>query len=239
MDILDSKLVSIVIPSYNEEKYIQKTLHSISKQTFTGKLKVIIADGNSTDKTIEKISWCSKTYTNLDIELVEGGKVARGRNNGADKVKTPYILFMDADSILIEHNILELALKYRDFFSIISCKQKSINNNWKSKLIWKIFNTTRDLMPTTFCTGCFFFISKEKFEELGKFDETLQNSEDFWLSKNIDKNKFLILDKFIGQDDRRFKKFGYLSFLKILFMNYIYKNDKEWFIQDVGYWKPY
>lgn len=42
---------SIVIPCYNEEKYIAKTLKSISKQDFTGTYEVIVVDNNSTDRT--------------------------------------------------------------------------------------------------------------------------------------------------------------------------------------------
>jgi len=44
--------ITVVIPSYNEESYIYETLHSISKQSgFKKKIRVIIADANSTDKT--------------------------------------------------------------------------------------------------------------------------------------------------------------------------------------------
>ena len=95
MDI--SSKITIVIPSYNEEFYIYNTLWSISKQKFDGRLKVIIADGNSTDRTLEMISKALQYFKNLDIEITEGGLVGVARNNGAKLVNTPYILFIDAD----------------------------------------------------------------------------------------------------------------------------------------------
>ncbi len=124
-------------------------------------------------------------------------------------------------------------------FDIIGCKQKSTVSSWKAELTWNLFEIIRKVMPETFCTGCYFFISKKKFDELGMFDETLNNSEDFWLSRNIPKSKFKILDKYIGQDDRRFKKMGNLSFLKNIILTYLNKNNIEWFRNDVGYWKSY
>jgi glycosyltransferase involved in cell wall biosynthesis len=237
MDI--SNKITIVIPSYNEEFYIYSTLWSISKQKFDGKLKVIIADGNSTDRTLERISRASQDFKNLDIEITEGGMVGVARNNGAQLVNTPYILFVDADSVLIEKDILTETLKYSEAYDIITCKQKSTVSGFKSKLTWDIFNFVRKIMPETFCTGCYFFISKEKFDELGGFDETLNNSEDFWLSRKVSKKYFKILNRYIGQDDRRFKKMGYLNFLKIVILNYWYRNDIRWFKKDVGYWEPY
>jgi hypothetical protein len=84
---------------------------------------------------------------------------------------------------------------------------------------------------------CYFFISKQKFNELGGFDETLNNSEDFWLSRKVSKSRFKILDKYVGQDDRRFKKMGNLSFLKNIILTYLNKNNINWFRNDVGYWK--
>ena len=232
------KLITIVIPSYNEEDYIYNTLWRISRQKFDGKIRVLIADNNSTDNTLERVSKASEDFNNLQIELIQGGKVGFARNNGANNVTTPFILFMDADSLLQGENVFVEVEKYLNKYDIISVKQKSVvRNDFKSVLTYKILDWIRKIMPITFCTGCFFLISKSKFNQLGGFDETLQNSEDFWLSKQVPKSKFKILNEYIGQDNRRFIKFGYWNFLKINILNYInYKNIK-WFKKDVGYWK--
>ena len=232
-----TQLITIVIPSYNEERYIYNTLWKISRQRFIGSLEVIIADGNSTDGTLKFIKKASEDFKNLSIKVIKGGKVGYGRNQGAKIVTTPYILFMDADSILIEQDILMESLKYLETHEIISVKQKSITpEDRKSTYTYKILDWIRKIMPITFCTGCFFLISKKKFDELGGFDETLQNSEDFWLSKKVKTSKFKILDKHIGQDNRRFLKIGYWGFLKLNILNYINFWNIKWFKQDVGYW---
>ena len=233
-------LITIVIPCYNEELYIYNTLWKISRQKFEGILRVLIADGNSTDKTLEYISKASEDFPNLQIEVVQGGKVGFARNNGASHVTTPFILFMDADSLLQGETVFVEVEKYLNRYDIISLKQKSISHDDK-KSVWtyKILDWIRQIMPITFCTGCFFLISKSKFNKLGGFDETLQNSEDFWLSKQIPKSKFKILNQYIGQDNRRFLKFGYWNFIKINLLNYINFWNIKWFKKDVGYWNPY
>jgi glycosyltransferase involved in cell wall biosynthesis len=231
-------LITIVIPSYNEENYIYNTLWRISRQKFDGKIRVLIADNNSTDNTLERVSKSSEDFNNLQIELIQGGKVGNARNNGAKLVTTPFILFMDADSLLQGENVFVEVEKYLNKYEIISLKQKSVvRNDFKSVLTYKILDWIRMIMPITFCTGCFFLISKSKFNQLGGFDETLQNSEDFWLSKQIPKSKFKILNEYIGQDNRRFLKFGYWNFLKINILNYLNFWNIKWFKKDVGYWK--
>jgi glycosyltransferase involved in cell wall biosynthesis len=232
-----SELFTVVIPSYNEERYIYNTLWYLSRQNLHTKIRVIICDANSTDKTLEHISKANNDFENLEIEIRTGGSVAYGRNKGAELVRTPFILFLDADSVLLDSDTISETLNNAFDFDIIGCKQKSTVKGIKHWLTWKVFEIIRKIMSPTFCTGCYFFISKHKFYELGGFDETIQNSEDFWLSKQIPRSRFKILDKYIGQDDRRFKKMGNLSFIKNIILTYSNKNNIDWFRNDVGYWK--
>jgi glycosyltransferase involved in cell wall biosynthesis len=234
-----SELFTVVIPSYNEERYIYNTLWYLSRQELSTKIRVIICDADSTDKTIEHISKADNDFENLEIEIRTGGNVSYGRNKGAELTETPFVLFLDADSVLLDKNTISETLKHAFDYDIIGCKQNTTSSDIRSWLTWTLFEIIRKVMPETFCTGCYFFISKQKFNELGGFEETLNNSEDFWLSRQVPKSKFKILDKFIGQDDRRFKKMGYLKFLKIVLLNYWNKNNINWFKKDVGYWEEY
>jgi glycosyltransferase involved in cell wall biosynthesis len=234
-----SELFTVVIPSYNEERYIYNTLWYLSRQNLKTKIRVIICDANSTDKTLEHISKADNDFENLEIEIRTGGSVAYGRNKGAELVNTPFILFLDADSVLLNPDTISETLQNAFEYDIIGCRQKSTVGGLQSWLTWRVFEFIRNVMPETFCTGCYFFISKQKFNELGGFDETLNNSEDFWLSRKVSKSRFKILDKYVGQDDRRFKKMGYFKFLKIVLLNYWNKNNIIWFKKDVGYWEEY
>jgi hypothetical protein len=70
----------------------------------------------------------------------------------------------------------------------------------------------------------------------GMFDETLNHSEDYCLSKKYNPKKFKIHSHYIGQDDRRFKKMGYLGMLKLVILNYIHRDNPDHYRKDVNYW---
>jgi glycosyltransferase involved in cell wall biosynthesis len=232
------KKLTIVIPCKNEEAYIGNAIYSISKQLNSENLRVIIADANSTDNTRNIIELCKKRYTHLNIEVIDGGTVSVGRNRGAALVKTPYVLFIDADTELIEPDILIEASANLPKYKLITCKTVSAVNLLKTKLMFKSFNFLRKyLMRESFCTGVFFLTSLEDFNRYGKFDETVTNSEDYLLSKMYSLKTFKILNRSVTQDDRRFKQMGYGKFLMLLISNYFNKNKINHFRKNINYWK--
>ncbi len=92
-------MLSIIIPTLNEEKYLPLLLESIKGQNFKGEYEVIVADADSKDKTIE----IAKNY---GCKIIPGGLPARGRNEGAKIAKGNIFLFMDADNIFLPENFL-------------------------------------------------------------------------------------------------------------------------------------
>lgn len=233
--------LTIVIPTYNEEKYIERTIMSIAKQNNVKGLRVIVSDGFSTDRTREIVSDLSNILKDiLTIDLIDGGRVATGRNNGAKLVNTKYILFLDGDSPLLDPNNLtyNLNLMNTKRLHLLTCKVKSVGKDIRTSIGFTLFNLTNILISlrTPFAVGGYFMTKTHKFMEYGMFDETLNNSEDYHLSKQYNPKKFHISKMKYGQDDRRFKKMGYIGMLKLIILNYIHRDNIEWFKQDVGYW---
>lgn len=87
-------LVSVIIPAYNEEKYIAETIQSILGQSFT-EFEVIIVDDGSTDKTYKIAS--SFTDSRLQVYQQENGGPAKARNEALVKARGSYIALQDAD----------------------------------------------------------------------------------------------------------------------------------------------
>jgi len=231
-------LVTIVIPCKNEERYIYNTLARISNQMNSEGVRIIIADANSTDNTLSEISRAKKELK-LKIKVIEGGPVSFARNAGAKLVKTPYVVFIDADTTLLDSTILMLSL-----FSckemggkLATCRTKSTSNDIRSKLLFKVFCfIQKHLLKEPFSTGAYFFTEVKEFKKLGGFDEQVLQSEDYLLSKKYKKSEFTILNLHIGQDDRRFKQIGYLGFLKLILHNFINRNNPDYFKQPTNYW---
>ncbi len=107
------KLVSIIIPAYNAQKYIEATIQSVLKQTYTNWNLIIINDG-STDDT-EKIIKSNFTDNRITYIYQENGGVSKARNNGIENAKGEYIAFLDADDFWLPENLGE--------------KVKVLNNN--------------------------------------------------------------------------------------------------------------
>lgn len=233
--------VTIVIPSYNEVNYIDSTLTSIISQYGIVGTRVIIADAKSTDGTRELIKSLKDYYEpTIKIDIISGGKVAYGRNQGAMKCNTPYILFMDADTILqsksqIKDTLIQMEENQLD---LLTCNVKCINGDWKCNLVFKIFNRINHVMKrkVPFALGTYFLTTRRAFFDNDGFDETLEHSEDYHLSKKYNPNKFQISKHFVGQDNRRFIKMGYWGMIKLVVSNYRNRNNIEHFKKDVGYW---
>jgi glycosyltransferase involved in cell wall biosynthesis len=234
--------ITIVIPCRNEFNYIGKTIHHINGQYGINGTRVIIADANSDDGTTEFIDFMIDLYKDtLKIERIKGGRVAYGRNKGASMVKTPYILFLDADTVLINDGVINNTMyeMHWNKLDLMTCRVISVGNDIRTTITFWIFNLINKIISkkTPFAVGTYFLTTKKKFDELGGFDESLDNSEDYWLSKQYDPSKFRIAKYYIGQDDRRFKKMGYFGMIKLIVSGYLNRNNIEFFKKDIGYWK--
>lgn len=98
-------LLSIIIPNYNCEKYIEECLESCYKQNVSlNSYEVICVDDGSSDKSRRIIRKYSERYNNFRCFFQERGGVSKARNVGIENARGEYIWFIDADDF-IESNI--------------------------------------------------------------------------------------------------------------------------------------
>lgn len=98
----EQPLVSVVIPMYNAEKYIEETLNSVFNQTYKN-YEVIVVNDYSKDKSLEIVKEIQKKHPNLTIINNEKNlNVAESRNIGIKNAKGSWIAFLDADDKWVE-----------------------------------------------------------------------------------------------------------------------------------------
>jgi glycosyltransferase involved in cell wall biosynthesis len=91
-------LVSVVIPAYNGAAFIERTLKSVSSQTYRN-LEIIVVNDGSTDNTPDVVTACAATEPRLSMVTIPNGGVARARNHGISIAKGELIAFVDADDL--------------------------------------------------------------------------------------------------------------------------------------------
>jgi glycosyltransferase involved in cell wall biosynthesis len=236
-----SQQLTIVIPTFNEEKYIARTLHSIASQSKTTGVKIIIADAKSTDNT-RNIIQSSNSELGLNLKIIDGGLPAVGRNAGAKLATTPYILFLDADvTFTNRYTIIDA------FDEISTNKYEMIGTSPVYKGEWDIrafimFGLNKYITwflskTEPFAIGGFTMVNRQSFINLGGYDEQATQSEDWLLSKKILPNRFKLIPSLITQDNRRFKRYGYWNMIKLLYNNWKNRNNINYFYKDQGYFK--
>jgi glycosyltransferase involved in cell wall biosynthesis len=233
-------LVTIVVPCKNEENYIQHLLSDLSAQENIDNVRIIIADA-STDSTREVIRQYGNLYS-LNYEIIDGGPVSLAKNNGADLVETPYILFIDADVRFFSRTVLKDTMNQmiNQDLDLIGLSIKCYDNDRVARVGFMCFNIINRIMSRfiPFAVGAYFLTKTSKFRELGGFPNKYDTSEDFFLSKMYDPSKFRIAKHYFGQDSRRFKKMGYFGMAWYLIKNFWNRNnEKFWKDRDYSnYW---
>ena len=91
-----SKKVSVIIPAYNQEKYLSEALNSACNQTYMN-VEVIVVNDGSSDGTEALVREASKKYRNLIYIYQENQGLASTRNNGIKASSGDYLAFLDSD----------------------------------------------------------------------------------------------------------------------------------------------
>lgn len=202
-------MLSIIIPTLNEEKYLPRLLESIKKQSFRD-YEIIVADAGSQDRTVE----IAKSY---GCKVVSGGLPAKGRNQGAAATSGDLFLFLDGE-VLLPDNFLDLILaefKARNL-DLAGCCHEPIGTSWVPRFVPTnfLYNLLYN-WPIKFLEDVFPFASslilvkRGIHEKLGGFDEDVRIGEDHnYVRRGMKIGKFGILRSaklplFLRRDEKK------------------------------------
>lgn len=104
--MITEEKISIIIPVYNVEKYLEKCLKSIINQTYRN-LQIILIDDGSTDASPEICDVFAACDERISVRHKQNGGISAARNDGLNLVQGKYVIFVDSDDY-IENNMIEL-----------------------------------------------------------------------------------------------------------------------------------
>lgn len=205
-------ILSIIIPTYNEEEYLPVLLESIKQQDFSD-YEIIVADADSKDNTV-------KIAEEYGCIVVEGGMPAVGRNNGAKVAKGDYLLFLDSDLKLTEDYLAKVIYEFKmELLGIAITQMKPLSKKTEDKLLHDLANlfmiSVEKIKPHG--AGCYGIIAKrELHERCGGFNEELTFGEDTeYIERLAKKERFKVLrNAKIGVSTRRLEEEGLATLAK-------------------------
>lgn len=209
-------MLSIIIPTLNEENYLPGLLASINERDFKD-YEIIIADAGSKDSTLE----IARHY---GCVVVSGGLPATGRNIGAKAAKGDVLLFLDADTMLPESflgkSMVEFTLRKLDIatFCLSHFPGGFISYLFIDVLYDHLIILMEKIKPYS-AVGI--MVKKELFEKLHGYNESIRLTEDYDLGRRAIKyGKYGVLRSGkILSSDRRFRKDGWVNTCAKYFLN--------------------
>lgn len=228
--------VTVIVTTRNEEEHIAACLDSVKKQVYPQeKIEVIVVDNNSTDGT----KAIASRFT--DRVLNTGPERSAQRNLGFASSSGKYVLYLDADMILSEEVISKCVEKCESEALIALYIPERI----VGKGYWiKVRNFERSFYNAT-CIDCVRFVRRDKFLEIGGFDENLTGPEDWDFDRRIGKiGKVGLLKAPIYHNESGFTLTRYLrkkQYYAKSFDLYIEKWGKDDMIikKQLGFWYRY
>jgi glycosyltransferase involved in cell wall biosynthesis len=179
--------ISVIIPAYNAEKTIQKTIESVLAQTFSD-FEIIVVNPNSSDSTLQIISQIQDSR--LQVFNYPQANVAINRNRGFSHATGEFITFLDADDLWISDKL------EAQYTALIQNPQAAVAYSWTdcidesgnflrkcSYVNWSGDVYLQLLLDDFIGNGSNVMMRRDAFLAVGGFNELLTNAEDtdMWL----------------------------------------------------------
>lgn len=200
--------------------------------------KVFLADAGSTDGTPE----IARSYGEwLDLEVIPGGLPAVGRNNGARRARTAYVLFIDADIELADPTLVRRSvelMKKRGLHCLTTNIACPTGTFW-DRALYAGNNLMQHLsrLYRPFSTGMFMLFEKARFDALGGFHEQALYAEDYLLSQKVARRRFGIVPGCVHTTNRRFQKMGHFKLTRLFLSTALHTWNESYFLRDHKYWQ--
>ncbi len=211
--------ISVIVPTLQEENYIEAALSRLSK--VKPSVEVIVVDGGSQDKTME----FAKRYTDK-VYQNRKRRISVGRNYGAQKANGDILVFLDAD-VTFPLKFTEKVLETFKDPTVVgaTCNILPLKRQPRATTFFSVYNRIIRVCTkfNPHSRGEFFAVRKRAFQALKGFDESMPCLEDHDLANRLSKlGRFVFIsDLTVYESMRRFRKLGFWHVIGTWLMDYI------------------
>jgi glycosyltransferase involved in cell wall biosynthesis len=204
---------SFIIPAFNEERLIGRTIEAIqqaAKNVDSG-YELIVVDDNSSDNTGKIAQDLGAT-----VVKVKHRQISAARNSGARAANGSLFIFIDADTVISTE--------------ILHCTMTAINNKaiggsaairfdgyvplYGRVIQWLLYRLYRS--GKIIC-GSYLFCTREAFERVGGFDETVYGGEEMILRRSLKKlGEFILLKQSVLTSGRRLRIYSFWENMRVI-----------------------
>lgn len=185
-----SPLISIVVPAYNAELFIEDALNSIYRQSVSD-YEIVVVDDGSTDSTYDKVNGWANGHPAIHLKIVrqENKGIGGARNTGINSSSGSYIAFLDADDVWLEPKLENVIQHFKKSPNLdLVCHDEWIEENGRKikRNYCGPYKSYRDLLykGNTISTSAT-VVKREKALTAGGFSEDLSfngvEDYEFWL----------------------------------------------------------
>ncbi|MDC0253300.1 glycosyltransferase [Bacteriovoracales bacterium] len=182
--------ISVIIPTFNSENFIEETLLSVFKQTYQN-FEVIVSDDGSSDQTIKKVKNLHTKFPQIKLTILQNKHSGPGenRNKGVAKSSGEWISFLDSDDLWKENKLqLTSEVIEKKQFDLVCHHEYMIDGNKKTLLDHKKKHLKNlhpfiSLLRSNSLSPSATTLKKKTFLKVGGFDKNLPSAQDFdlWL----------------------------------------------------------
>lgn len=218
-------MISVVIPTYNRESSIYKSVKSVLNQTYQN-IEVIVVDDGSTDKTEELIKGINDPR--LRYVFQDNAGACRARNNGVEHAHGKYIAFHDSDDVWhkekLEKQINVMIEKNAD---VVFCKLIKVYDSKKSTMSpANLCEGFININTNLFGIGTQSLLCKKEVLDKYSFDENMPRLQDLEFMMRVIRNFSVycldegLVDYYIGNESIGGNPYRFISAYELLKKKY-------------------
>ena len=206
-------MISFVIPAHDEEDYLDRTLESVNRagRELGLSFETVVVNDASSDRTVEVAEQYGARVISVDVR-----QIAAARNAGAKATTGEMLIFVDADTVCTAAVVGAAVSAMQAGAAGGGCAFRFDGHlPAYGRALQAVANPIYRVLKLA--SGCFLFCTREAFESIGGFDETLFAAEEAAMSRSLRRQgRFVVLREQVLTSGRKLRAYSAYEVLGLL-----------------------